>query len=299
MREGIVAHQEDRDFMTRFVLVLSVLVLLAAAFFLAARLISVAQRTAVQDDPNAATQARVEERIRPVGRVVTRAVEEDVTPVRRSAADIYRGLCAACHDTGAADAPLKGDEAVWVERLGQGLDTVVRHAIEGIGAMPPRGGDPSLSDEEVRAAVVYLLEESGQTVAEAPPEAVPEPEVEVEPAPEAVAEPEPEVEVEPAPEAVAEPEPEVPAEPEPEAVAGDPAAGQAKFGICIACHGAKGEGMGIFPKLAGHTAEEIVDLLTRYRAGETVGPNTPLMAPQAATLSDEDIANLAAYIETL
>jgi cytochrome c len=83
------------------------------------------------------------------------------------------------------------------------------------------------------------------------------------------------------------------------AQAGDAEAGKAKFATCIACHGAEGQGQAIFPKLAGHTAEEIVDLLTRYRAGETVGPNTMLMAPQASTLSDEDIANLAAYIETL
>jgi cytochrome c5 len=288
VREGIVAQQEDRNFMARFVIVLCVLVLLAAVFFLAARLISVAQRTAVQDEPSAAA-ARVEERIRPVGRVATSAVEEEAAPTRRSGADIYGGVCAACHDTGAADAPRKGEEAVWVERLGQGLDTLVRHAIDGIGAMPPRGGDARLSDDEVRVAVVYLLQESGQTVADAAPEAPAEPEAEAEPAAEA----------EPTPEAVAEPAPEAPAEPEAEAVAGDPAAGQAKFAICIACHGAKGEGAGIFPKLAGHTAAEIVDLLTRYRAGETVGPNTPLMAPQAVTLSDEDIANLAAYIETL
>ncbi|WP_018233016.1 c-type cytochrome [Thioalkalivibrio thiocyanodenitrificans] len=263
--------------MTRFVVVLSVLVLLAAVFFLAARLVSVAQRTALPDDLAAAAQARVEERIRPIGRVATADdVEEDAPengePARRSASDIYRAVCAACHDTGAAEAPLKGDEGIWADRLGQGLDTVVQHAIEGIGAMPARGG-ASLSDEEVRAAVVYLLEESGQTVDNGAPEAVAE--------------------------ADAEAEPDVPAEPEAEAVAGDPTAGQAKFATCIACHGAQGQGMGIFPKLAGHTAEEIVDLLTRYRAGETVGPNTPLMAPQAVTLSDEDIANLAAYIETL
>ena len=81
--------------------------------------------------------------------------------------------------------------------------------------------------------------------------------------------------------------------------AGDPEAGKAKYGTCIACHGAQGQGQAIFPKLAGHTAEETIELLKKYRAGETVGPNTPLMAPQATNLSDEDIADLAAYIETL
>jgi cytochrome c len=83
------------------------------------------------------------------------------------------------------------------------------------------------------------------------------------------------------------------------AQAGDVEAGKAKFATCVSCHGAQGQGQAIFPKLAGHTAEETIDLLKRYRAGETVGPNTPLMAPQAKGLSDEDIENLAAYIETL
>ncbi|WP_077277380.1 c-type cytochrome [Thioalkalivibrio denitrificans] len=83
------------------------------------------------------------------------------------------------------------------------------------------------------------------------------------------------------------------------AQAGDVAAGKTKYNACISCHGAQGQGQAIFPKLAGTPAEKTTELLKKYRAGETVGPNTPLMAPQAATLSDEDIANLAAYIETL
>ena len=81
--------------------------------------------------------------------------------------------------------------------------------------------------------------------------------------------------------------------------AGDATAGKAKFASCIACHGVQGEGMAIFPKLSGKTAEETTALLKAYRAGETVGPNSALMMPQASTLSDEDIANLAAYIATL
>ena len=81
--------------------------------------------------------------------------------------------------------------------------------------------------------------------------------------------------------------------------AADVAVGKAKFATCVACHGVQGEGMAIFPKLAGKTAEETTALLKTYRAGETVGPNSALMMPQASALSDEDIANLAAYIATL
>lgn len=82
--------------------------------------------------------------------------------------------------------------------------------------------------------------------------------------------------------------------------AADVNAGKAKFSsICASCHGPTGQGMGIFPKLAGHTVEQTTGLLKRYRAGETVNANTALMAPNAKGLSDADIDNLAAYIATL
>ena len=67
---------------------------------------------------------------------------------------------------------------------------------------------------------------------------------------------------------------------------------------CIACHGAAGEG-GIGPKLAGQAIESIVDKLTRYKAGETIGGQSALMWSQAAQLGEKDIDNLAAYIGTL
>ncbi len=81
--------------------------------------------------------------------------------------------------------------------------------------------------------------------------------------------------------------------------AGDPAAGKAKFATCAACHGANGEGSGIFPKLAGLSAADVEAKLKQYRAGEQVGPMTSMMAPNAANLSDADIADLSAYIATL
>ena len=83
------------------------------------------------------------------------------------------------------------------------------------------------------------------------------------------------------------------------AQAGDVEAGKAKFAVCQSCHGPTGQGQAIFPKIAGKPAEDTIALLNRYRAGETVGPQTTLMAPQAKLLSDEEIADVAAYIATL
>ncbi|MDR9437950.1 MAG: c-type cytochrome [Halomonas sp.] len=71
---------------------------------------------------------------------------------------IYNNVCMACHETGAAGAPVRGDEAAWSERTGKGFETLLSHAINGFNAMPAKGGNPSLSDEEVQAAVGYLVE---------------------------------------------------------------------------------------------------------------------------------------------
>jgi len=73
---------------------------------------------------------------------------------------VYEKNCAACHATGVAGAPKIGDKAAWAGHLAEGIDHLTEVAIKGEGAMPPKGGNPDLSDEEVRAAVSYMLEQS-------------------------------------------------------------------------------------------------------------------------------------------
>ena len=68
--------------------------------------------------------------------------------------------CAACHDNGVAGAPTKGDSEAWAARLEKGADELYASAINGIGAMPAKGGNPNLSDEEVMAVVDYLMAEA-------------------------------------------------------------------------------------------------------------------------------------------
>lgn len=75
-----------------------------------------------------------------------------------SGSDIYGNVCAACHESGAAGAPVRGEEEAWASRLDQGIETLYDHAINGIGAMPARGGNPNLSDDEVKAAANHLVE---------------------------------------------------------------------------------------------------------------------------------------------
>jgi cytochrome c553 len=80
---------------------------------------------------------------------------------------------------------------------------------------------------------------------------------------------------------------------------GDVSAGKILYvNACAQCHGPKAKGMASFPSLTGKDAEYLVSRLETYRAGERVGPNSGLMIPNAKSLSDADIANLAAYIST-
>lgn len=73
---------------------------------------------------------------------------------------IYRQACAFCHDKGVAGAPKIGDVAAWNPRLAQGRDVLYVAALRGKGAMPAKGGNPSLSDADVIAAVDYLVAKS-------------------------------------------------------------------------------------------------------------------------------------------
>ena len=69
---------------------------------------------------------------------------------------LYKQTCSVCHGAGIAGAPKFGDKAAWAPRVAQGLPTLVQHAIQGKGAMPPKGGSTA-SEQDVRAAVEYMV----------------------------------------------------------------------------------------------------------------------------------------------
>ena len=74
---------------------------------------------------------------------------------------VYTAVCAACHGSGAAGSPKFGDAGAWGPRIAQGYDTLLKHAIEGIRAMPAKGGNPDLDDVEVARAVVHMANAGG------------------------------------------------------------------------------------------------------------------------------------------
>jgi cytochrome c5 len=177
-----LSAEQDRKFFDTFMLVLGSLVLITIAIFVLAN--SMAGRTQavhVKEDP--AYQQRNVERIRPVGQVAIAGADNSglrdpggprptaaATPAAAaqpakelSGEEVYKGACTACHGAGIAGAPKTGDAAAWAPRVAQGMDTLYTHAIEGFqgqaGYMPPRGGFANLSDQQVRDAVQFMVDQ--------------------------------------------------------------------------------------------------------------------------------------------
>ena len=116
----------------------------------------------------------ISNRIRPVSEEGFILVDANAPRVLLAGGAVYAATCAACHDSGMAGAPKTGDNGAWGARLAQGYDTVLKHAIEGIRAMPAKGGNPDLDNLEVERAVVFMTNKSGASFKE-PVEPAPAP----------------------------------------------------------------------------------------------------------------------------
>jgi cytochrome c5 len=110
-------------------------------------------------DPGALKPEAIAQRIQPVGKVEVGAPA--AAPGARAGEDIVKTTCAACHQAGVANAPKFGDKAAWGPLIKQGLNALTANAIKGKGAMPPRGGDASLTDAEVTRAVAFMANQAG------------------------------------------------------------------------------------------------------------------------------------------
>ena len=108
-------------------------------------------------DPVAGSADDAELRILPVARVEMRKAAAPSDGQPRSAEAVYNTICKACHEAGVAGAPKTGDKTAWAPRIATGMATLVKVATEGKNAMPPRGGDASLTDDELKAAVEFLV----------------------------------------------------------------------------------------------------------------------------------------------
>ncbi len=116
------------------------------------------------DVPQAVKAESVAERIRPVAAVTVR--DANAPKVFQTGEQVYKAICAACHDTGAANAPKMGDKTAWAPRIKTGFDELMKAAIKGKGGMPPKGGNPDLDDVEIARTIVFMANASGASFKE-------------------------------------------------------------------------------------------------------------------------------------
>lgn len=168
----------DQRFFDIFILVIGILVAITFALFLLARYIAGGTQEA-WTLIDSTYQDEVQQRIAPIGVV---AVEGEALPdtgepaateelpsaapvaVAMTGPQVYNAACLACHGAGIGGAPKTGDAGAWAPRIAQGMDLLTEHVINGYqgnaGYMPPKGGRVDLTDEEILAAMTYMLEES-------------------------------------------------------------------------------------------------------------------------------------------
>jgi len=104
----------------------------------------------------------IAERIKPTAQVQVAGAEQMASQGQaagaRSGEQVYSQACVACHTTGVLGSPRKGNAEDWAPRLAQGMDVVLEHSLKGLNAMPPRGTCTKCSDEEILAAIEYMIE---------------------------------------------------------------------------------------------------------------------------------------------
>jgi len=117
----------------------------------------------------ASVEDEIRKRIEPVGEVCLQGEEcgsaaaapaQAASSGPRSGSEVYNAACTACHGTGVAGAPIKGDAEAWAPRIAKGMDTLTNHALNGFNAMPARGACADCSDEEIVNAIKYMVEQS-------------------------------------------------------------------------------------------------------------------------------------------
>ena len=117
------------------------------------------EKPAPSKEATEAAEQKIVTNIKPVATI--EVAEEEGEHVEKSGEDIVKATCVACHGSGVMGAPKIGSAGDWGPRISQGYETLVKHAIEGIRGMPPRGGGADLTDHEVADAVAYMANQAG------------------------------------------------------------------------------------------------------------------------------------------
>ena len=156
----------DAEFYKIFSIV-TVIIIVLAIFIAILSNVFAGYSSSGDDNYKAELQSLTDQRTQPSGRTnlasnpsVTQAQKPVMVASKKlSGKEVYNVACMSCHASGAAGAPMTGNKDQWSERVSKGKNTLYVSAINGIGVMPAKGGISTLSDDEVKSAVDYLISE--------------------------------------------------------------------------------------------------------------------------------------------
>lgn len=171
-----MSQEQDRVFFRNYSIVIGLIAVAMVVFYVIANAIG-----GREEEYTAARATQTDANTRPAGQVNVAGETPDEPEPAVAAADsgaaaapdaaaggadpgksTYDGLCVSCHGSGLPNVPQLGDKAAWEPRIAQGMDVMYTHAIGGfVGAsgmpMPAKGGNPALTDDQVKAAVDYMV----------------------------------------------------------------------------------------------------------------------------------------------
>src|SRR5699024_2578224 len=161
-------QEQDKAFFKTFGIVMVILTGIAIAALLAAYIIS---HSTAEEGMRPEEVALIKKRTNPDYQGVANAGETQEASADAASdggetltgEEVFKQTCHTCHVPGAAGAPKVSDKAAWEERYADGIETMYKRAINGFNAMPPKGGNPKLTDQEVKDTVDYILKRSGVT----------------------------------------------------------------------------------------------------------------------------------------
>ena len=131
-----------------------------AVLVLVSNLFSTIEKNSIKGEGDNSMQLAVAQaNLAPVGSVTT--VDKSIVKAARSGEAVFTAVCTSCHTAGVLGAPKIDDKAAWQPRVAQGLDGLLKNAVNGKNSMPARGGDPTITDEELTNAIVYMTGKAG------------------------------------------------------------------------------------------------------------------------------------------
>ena len=142
------------------VLIGGLVILGTAVAVLVSSLFSTIQRNStVGANDTSMFEAAAAANLQPIGTVVT--VDKSIAPVARTGEQVFNAVCTSCHTAGVLNAPKIDDKAAWEPRVAKGLQGLLASATNGLNQMPARGGDPTITDQELTDAIVYMTGKVG------------------------------------------------------------------------------------------------------------------------------------------